>query len=362
MRDWVRLDDSGDEPAWTIDGEAALAELKPLFPTLGSEDERAHFNIVDNKPVVIPASSTIICCTAESVDGVADVLRQAPLGAEKDKDGKIKDVAKLRLAELEPENVGADEGVNELESLGIIEEVSTFTTKHPCCQNRVTNIHRIADIVRGAVIRPGEDFSVNGYVGERTTAKGFVADHAIVEGVLKDQVGGGVSQFATTFFNASFFAGLDFNEYQSHSLYISRYPKGREATVSWKKPDLSVKNTTPYGILVWTSYTDTSLTVTFYSTKNVEVAAGNLQSSPQGKCTRYTTPRTRVYPDGTTKDDSVFAVYRPGEGLDCNGNSTQPDAKPAGPTIVDPTVVAPTPAAPASSTVPTPAPVPPDGG
>ncbi|MEZ5410914.1 MAG: VanW family protein [Acidimicrobiales bacterium] len=342
MRSWIRLDSAGDEPAWAVDGEAALADLKPLFPSLGSEDERAHFNIVDNVPVIIPASSTIICCTAESVDGIADVMRQPPLGTGEE-DPKENPDPERRRAELTPESVGADEGVNELASLGIVEEVSTFTTKHPCCQNRVTNIHRIADIVRGVVIRPGEDFSVNGYVGERTIAKGFVADHAIVDGVLKDQVGGGVSQFATTFFNASFFAGLDFNEYQSHSLYISRYPKGREATVSWKKPDLSVKNTTPYGILVWTSYTDTSLTVTFYSTKNVEVTAGELQSSPQGSCTRYTTPRTRIYPDGTKKDDSVFATYRPGEGVGCDGKPTKGASAPAGPTVVDPSVGAPTP-------------------
>ena len=342
MRSWIRLDSSGDEPAWTIDGEAALADLKPLFPSLGSEDERAHFNIVDNVPVIIPASSTIICCTADSVAGIADVMRQPPLGTGA-ADPKKNPDPERRVAELTPENVGADEGVSELESLGIIEEVSTFTTKHPCCQNRVTNIHRIADIVRGVVIRPGEDFSVNGYVGERTIAKGFVADHAIVDGVLKDQVGGGVSQFATTFFNASFFAGLDFNEYQSHSLYISRYPKGREATVSWRKPDLSVKNTTPYGILVWTSYTDTSLTVTFYSTKNVEVTAGDLQSNAQGQCTRYTTPRTRVYPDGTEKQDSVFATYRPAEGVGCDGKPTKGATDPAGPTVVDPSVGAPTP-------------------
>lgn len=365
MRSWIRLDDAADEPAWAVDGEEALADLKPLFPSLGSEDERAHFNIVDNVPVIIPASSTIICCTAESVDGIADVMRQAPLGTGEE-DPKENPDPERRRAELTPESVGADEGVTELASLGIVEEVSTFTTKHPCCQNRVTNIHRMADIVRGVVIRPGEDFSINGYVGERTIAKGFVADHAIVDGVLKDQVGGGVSQFATTFFNASFFAGLDFNEYQSHSLYISRYPKGREATVSWRKPDLSVKNTTPYGILVWTSYTDTSLTVTFYSTKNVEVTAGDLQSNAQGQCTRYTTPRTRVYPDGTTKEDSVFATYRPGEGLDCNGNPTKGASAPAGPTVVDPSVGAPVPQPVAEggggAPVPTLLDVPPDGG
>jgi vancomycin resistance protein YoaR len=330
LRDWIRLDSSGNEPTWTIDAEQALKDLKPLFPALGSDDQRARFNLVDGVPTIIPASETIVCCTAESVGGIKTALLDPNLVPATD--GKTND-AKLRQVELKAETVGSDEGVTELQSLGIVEEVSSFTTKHPCCATRVTNIHRFADLMRGAIIRPGEDFSLNEHVGQRTLAKGFVADHAIVNGVLEDQVGGGVSQFATTFFNASFFAGLDFNEYQSHSLYISRYPKGREATISWRRPDLSVKNTTPYGILVWTSYTDTSITVTFYSTKYVEVEAGDLIASPQVKCTRYTTPRTRTYPDGHVVKDSVFAVYRPGEGFDCNGNPTTPPSSPEGPTM-----------------------------
>ena len=54
----------------------------------------------------------------------------------------------------------------------------------------------------------------------------------------REAVGGGISQFATTLFNAAFFAGLDIPEYQSHSIYITRYPYGREATLSYPAPDL----------------------------------------------------------------------------------------------------------------------------
>ncbi len=331
MRQWVRLDTTGDTPTWQIEDRQALNDLQPLFPGLGSEDQKAKFSIVDGRPIIVPASETVICCRAESVAGIGPALL-TPASPPAD-DGS--DKGDPRVVTLEPEIVGSDEGVAELESLGIIEEVSSFTTKHPCCANRVTNIHRFADLMQGAIIRPGENFSLNSYVGERTIAKGFVADHAIVEGVLEDQVGGGVSQFATTFFNASFFAGLNFNEYQSHSLYISRYPRGREATISWRKPDLSVKNTTGYGILVWPTYTDTSLTVTFYSTKHIDVQALDLYQTEQGKCSRVTTPRIRTYPDGRKLEDSVFALYRPGEGFDCNGNPTRPpDGKPEGPTIV----------------------------
>ncbi|MEM8922272.1 MAG: VanW family protein [Actinomycetota bacterium] len=371
LRTWVQLDTEGDEPAWRIDEFVALDELKPLFPSLGAEDQQARFSVVEGEPIIIPASETVVCCTIESVktikgklDEVVAAIAESEAAADEngeeqpppEEPAEGEEPIPAATILIEPEVVGSDEGVRELESLGIIEEVSTFTTEHACCQNRVTNIQRFADLMRGVVIRPGEDFSLNEHVGQRTIAKGFVADGAIVQGVLEPQVGGGISQFATTFFNASFYAGIDFNEYQSHSLYISRYPRGREATISWRRPDLSVKNTTDYGILVWTEYTPTSITVTFYSTKHIEVEDLPLVRSSRGQCSVFTTPRVRTYPDGNQVEDSVFALYRPGEGLDCNGNSTRPEEdEPEGPTATPPVGETP---APTPEPAPDPAPAP----
>ncbi|HZQ29268.1 MAG TPA: VanW family protein, partial [Acidimicrobiales bacterium] len=167
------------------------------------------------------------------------------------------------------------------------------------------------------IIKPGDTFSINQFVGRRTAQRGFVVAPVIADGKHDEDVGGGISQFATTTFNAAFFAGLDFGEYQSHSLYISRYPYGREATMGFPHPDLQIKNTTPYGILIWPSYTDTTLTVTFYSTHFVDSAQTNQTQAPYGKCTRVATERTRKFLDGTTKVDKVFALYQPAEGELC---------------------------------------------
>ena len=339
LRDWVEVDTSGSGPTWLIDDDAVLENLKPQFLDLGSEDQLARFNVVDNKPIIIPAAETVVCCSAESIAGIKEQLLEDQPVEVVDTEDDDDELGPQRLVILQPEIVGSDEGVTELESLGIIEEVSTFTTMHACCQNRVTNIQRFADLTTGVIIRPGEKLSLNEHVGRRTTEKGFVADGAIANGILEKQVGGGVSQFATTFFNAAFYAGIDFNEYQSHSLYISRYPRGREATISFPRPDLSVTNTTEYGILVWATYTPTSITVTFYSTKHIKVDELALIRSSRGECSIYTTPRVRTYPDGEVVEDTVFALYRPAEGKDCNGNDTTP----AGPTKTDETVVPPTP-------------------
>ncbi|MEV2272886.1 VanW family protein [Nonomuraea africana] len=162
--------------------------------------------------------------------------------------------------------------------LGIKEKVGSFTTRHPCCAPRVTNIHRIADLVDGHVVLPGETFSLNEAVGRRDRARGFVEAPMILNNRFVNDVGGGVSQFATTMFNAVFFGGFEDVQHVTHQYYISRYPAGREATVSYPQPDLRWRNDSPYGVLITTSYTRTSITVQFWSTKRFEIES---ESSPR---------------------------------------------------------------------------------
>jgi vancomycin resistance protein YoaR len=205
-----------------------------------------------------------------------------------------------RSAELEGEVIEPELTTEGARELGITEQVSTFTTNFPCCQSRVQNIHRMADLVRGVVIKPGETFSLNGHVGERTRAKGFTDGGAIQAGVFVQEVGGGVSQFTTTMFNAAFFGGYAIPDWKAHSYYISRYPVGREATLNYPNVDLKVRNNSPHGILVDTSYTGTSITVSFWGTKWVEV------SDITGERRNFTSPQTREVdnpnlPAGTTR-------------------------------------------------------------
>ncbi len=139
--------------------------------------------------------------------------------------------------------------------------------------------------------------------------------------MFAESVGGGISQFATTLFNAAFFAGLDLKTYQAHTLYISRYPYGREATMGWPGPDLVLGNSSPYGMLIWPSYTGTAISVDLYSTKWVEATQSGQTKTPSGQCTKVKTDRTRRYlKDGHTVVDSVYANYRPKEGVNCDGS------------------------------------------
>ncbi|MFD0854356.1 VanW family protein, partial [Actinomadura adrarensis] len=156
-------------------------------------------------------------------------------------------------------------------AMGIKEKISSFTTQHPCCAPRVTNIQTIARILDGHIVKPGQTFSLNTVVGPRDRARGFVPAPMILNGRFVDDVGGGISQFVTTMFNAVFFAGLQDVQHMAHSYYISRYPAGRESTVSYPQPDFRWRNDSPHGVLIKTSYTGTSITVDFWGTKRYDI-------------------------------------------------------------------------------------------
>ena len=149
-------------------------------------------------------------------------------------------------------------------ALGIVRQVGSFETFYPSGQDRVKNIHRGADLLNNTVVEAGKNFSLNQTIGPRTAARGFVTAPVFAQGEFFDDYGGGVSQLATTTYNAAFFAGYKDITHQPHTIYISRYPAGREATVNYGAIDLQFRDDTPHGVLVRTSYSDTSITVTLY--------------------------------------------------------------------------------------------------
>lgn len=222
------------------------------------------------------------------------------------------------------------------EALGIDGLVSKFTTTHPCCRPRVKNIHRIADLIDGVILKPGERFSINEHVGERTTRNGFFPAPTIVHGEMKDTVGGGISQFATTFFNAAFYGAYEIIERQPHSYYFSRYPMGHEATLSFPKPDVIIRNDTKSGLLIRCLYGPTSITVKFYGDnegRKVTKKRSNLYDlvdppieyiadddlDPEEEKVKergkkgwsVTVSRIIEYPDGKEKKETRKVVYSP---------------------------------------------------
>ncbi|SDE11398.1 Vancomycin resistance protein YoaR, contains peptidoglycan-binding and VanW domains [Auraticoccus monumenti] len=158
-----------------------------------------------------------------------------------------------RKASVELTEKKAEFTTEDAEKAKVTEVTGEFTTRFPVANGgeyRNTNLGQVAKRIDGYWLAPGETFSMNGVVGERSAENGFVDGYVIQGGVLKKESGGGVSQGATTIFNAAFFAGLEDVEHHPHTLYFPRYPPGREATVYYGSLDLRFKNDTPYGVVI----------------------------------------------------------------------------------------------------------------
>jgi putative cell wall-binding protein len=218
--------------------------------------------------------------------------------------------------------------------------MSSFTTYHACCENRVTNIHIIADTLNGYILDPGATLSVNEYVGQRTEAKGYLRDGAIIGGKVYCcdhwlNVGGGVSQYATTLFNAIFFGSYEIVKHRPHSIWFSRYPMGREATIGWTAPDLVFTNDTLEPVEIRSHYTSRSITVELWGDNGGRSSAayrsGSATTADGGTVTSY---RTITYADGSQITQSWTHKYR-GKGSDDDGGGggggEEPPPPPPGP-------------------------------
>lgn len=243
--------------------------LEPLFAerfkTLETLPKDATIGIVNGKAKVIPAVDGMVVARDKVVPAILEILPK-PAGQ--------------RTAAVGLAHTKAKVTTEAATALGVKEVMGEFTTHFPYAEYRNVNIGTAARKINGTLLKPDEMFSLNKIVGERTKENGFTEGNIINGGKFVLDLGGGVSQSATTTFNAAFFAGLKDVEHKAHSVYIDRYPVGREATVAWPSVDLKFLNDSGHGIYVQTIFTSAkpggqgTLTVKIWGTKVWDITAG----------------------------------------------------------------------------------------
>ncbi|GAB4084765.1 VanW family protein [Myceligenerans cantabricum] len=174
--------------------------------------------------------------------------------------------ASIELHEQDPENTK-----QALEGLGVKEIVSEFSTPLTADNVRTKNLIRGAEMITGDLVKPGETFSLINALSPITEANGYVASGIVSNGEHVEGVGGGLSQMATTSYNAGYFAGFEDVEHRQHSFWFPRYPAGREATIYVGALDMRFMNDTPYGAVLQSFVSGGNLTVRIWSTKHYEV-------------------------------------------------------------------------------------------
>jgi vancomycin resistance protein YoaR len=280
-------------PRWRMAKLLALPTDGATTLAIGGRDADAWFAGLKNAVERTPVDATFVVGGGNvrivpSKDGLAvDVpaTAHALLAAATTPGDRTAEVV---LKSVEPERTTAD-----AKAMGIERRLGTYTTLNAGTSDRITNLRRAVELLHGALVPPGETFSFNERVGERTMERGFRSAPVIIRDEYEEAVGGGVSQVATTVFNAAWESGVKVVERNPHSLYISRYQLGRDATVNFPDLDLRFRNDTPNWIFVAGSWDASGITVSLYgggAVRRVESSAGTMRVTGPARARRVADP------------------------------------------------------------------------
>jgi vancomycin resistance protein YoaR len=233
LAELLRLPEDASTPV-AIGGPGAEKYFRSLSETVGRPPRDAGFAVYGDAVQVVPARDGL----EVNVPQAARAIRRAALRP-------ANRVARLTVVRSAPDRSTAD-----ALAMGIDRRMSSYKTYYSGTPDRITNLQLGVKALDGTLVAPGGTFSLNDAIGERTVERGFKSAPVIIGTEYAEEVGGGTSQVATTTFNAAWEAGLRITERHPHSLYISRYQLGRDATVYWPSLDLKFVNDTKSWVLV----------------------------------------------------------------------------------------------------------------
>ncbi len=317
-----------------LDGAVLRQDLDASIYDVQVFAKRAKFRISGDQISIVPSIDGYGVSASSIARDVATVLDKA--GA-------------ARVVSPSMGVIPAGFTTEDAQALGITGLVSTYTQDFPAAAYRTQNIGTAARYIQGTILKPGETFSMNDTVHERTVENGYTEGWIIgPDGVFKMEQGGAVSTITTAVFNAAWFGGLKLVEHRAHSIYISRYPAGREATVSWGSFDMKFQNNLQHAILITTKLRRTSISVSFWGTKEWddigsvfgpwtnktpyrEIQSDSAECHDQDGMPGFhiTVWRTFFREGVEVKREPYSTSYRPSPHVICPGSAPKPKPKPS---------------------------------
>lgn len=276
-----------------LDGAVLHKAIADQIATVETPGRDATFVIENGAPVIVPSKVGKGVSDEELASAVGEVINNTP------PDRTVTVTVGLREPALTTEQA---------QQLGVKERLSTFTQNFPYAAYRKQNIGEAARRINGTVVLPGATYSMNDTIKERTAANGYTVGFVIGQGgIFAEELGGGVSTAVTATWTAGFYAGMEPEQVIAHSIYISRYKPGLEATVAWGIFDMKFKNPYPTAVYLQASANSTSITVSIWGTpeySDIKAESG---------------PRTNIVPFKTIYDQSATCLGQGGmEGFDIN--------------------------------------------
>jgi vancomycin resistance protein YoaR len=269
----LQINKINDEPQVSIRPFELWSLFKQKYPSLSDPTTDAYFEIVDEVPVVQAGNIQVNITPMVFAQEFEKTLFN---GTDK-------------IVDLTSYAVTPNLTTQEAQNLNILEKVSEFRQPFPPAEYRTINVGTAAAYIDGKVLKPGEIFSMNDTIKQRTVENGYVTGIRIENGRFIEDLGGGVSIITTAMWTAAFYASLEAIEQRAHSIWIPRYQEGIEATVMWGSLDLKFKNTLDGGLLSKTKVEPNGVVISMYGKKKYDQVVAEVSN-------RYgVTPYKKVY-------------------------------------------------------------------
>jgi len=313
--------DEGGTLVWRVDGAALAEAIEDAHPKINNKAVSAAFKFDRRHQLTVTEG---VPGRKIDADTLGSVIEAAV--------GTTGRTAELPYVETKPKVTAED-----LPAQDFTTRVSQFRTPLTPEPIRTRNLVRAAELVTGTVVKPGERFDLTKTLEPISAANGFYEAHVIVNGRLTNGMGGGLSQMATTTFNAGYFAGMKDITHRPHSVWFTRYPAGRESTIVTGSINVIFENTTPYALMMSSYVSGGYLYVDIWSTPyyRVETSASPKTNVVQPSWVTYdddkcepkskgqpgfTITNTRkVYLGDELVDTNRFTwTYRPDHGVRCD--------------------------------------------
>lgn len=317
--------------ALEMDGEGLAAAVLDAYPELTTAGKNASVSFDADHQIVIDEGTPGI-----TID--ADRMGTAVMAAA----SSIDRMGELPYTAADPEVSATDLGLADFK-----ERIVTFNTPITADRVRTQNLRAAARDVTGTILHPGDTFDLVDTLQPITQERGYGSAGVIVNGILTTGMGGGLSQMATNVYNAAYFAGWEILEHRPHSVWLPRYPAGRESTMYTGSINVVFKNNTPYSAVLNSYVENGRLYVDVWSTKyfevetyasektNVrqpgvkEVTAANCEAKGPGQPGFTITNTRKVLLDGAEfRSDSYTWTYQPDDAIKCVSPHSADDEDP----------------------------------
>ena len=279
----------------SIDGvsDKVHAILDPLIEKYSTvkDAEIGEFN-PDTKEFTITPEETGMTI---DIDGAIEKVNE--LFANKEYTGSVVVPSIVKEPEITTEKIKANFGL-----------IGEHVTKASNNANRNNNLNQACKNINGTILKPGEEFSFNKVVGQRTTANGFKEATVILGGQYEQGLGGGVCQVSSTLYNAVLKSDLQVTKRSPHAWPSDYVLEGLDATVNWPDLDFKFKNNTDYQIIVvmWFESKDRTVHAQIYGKRLPDEQTIVLRS----ECVGSTAAGKTVYEEDKTMEVGKTKVVR----------------------------------------------------